>query len=98
MTAKKKLSHRPKRRIVTFQGELGPYGNGIGERYVIWIAFLPRGQRDEGGYVAVVQKMHWGSRYWDTVHNPILFRKTRRLFPRADSECAAKNCLHLARK
>ena len=32
------------------------------------------------------------------MHNPILFKKTRRLFPRADQEWAAKNCHYLARK
>jgi hypothetical protein len=104
----KKLSHRPKSRTVTFRVELGPYTSPTvpgkankerpAERYEIWVAWLPKGKRDQGGFMSCVQQMNRPGRYADTVHNPIVFKKTRRMFPRADQEWMCKNCLYLARK
>lgn len=93
---KTKLSQRPLKRWLQFSVEIGPYGNGTAQRYILWTSELPRGKRDR--FIAVVQRVNRPGHLGDHVHNPVLFQKIVRLPDTQDSEYKAKWAYQQAKK
>jgi hypothetical protein len=96
MATKKKLSQRPLKRWTQFTVELGVYGNGTAQKFVLWTSFLPRGKHAR--FIAVVQQVNRPGNLGDRAHNPHVFQKIARLTDTQEDEYKAKYVYYQAKK
>jgi len=90
----KKLSRRPRVRIIQFEVELGPYQSPSTKKYVLWTSHLAKGKHSDR-FMSVVQQITRPGNLGDRVHNPVLFQKI--VLPHGN-EYKAKWCYRRAQR